>query len=83
MKQAELAGLKKQLGLSAGDADHTQFQTTAGSSGLQLSEYFEWAEVCFLSGHAIVHSGFGTALEKDDCIGAFIYALSCTFAGWG
>lgn len=52
-RQAELTALKKHLGLSSGDADHTPFHSTAtigsegrsGSPGLLLMEFFEWAEV--------------------------------------
>ncbi|CAM9124714.1 unnamed protein product [Ectocarpus sp. 4 AP-2014] len=45
LSDAELAGLKKQLGLSAGDANHVHLQKASGVSGLLLSEYFEWAEL--------------------------------------
>lgn len=58
VQQAELTGLKKQLGLSAGDANHTPFQKTAGGSGLRLPEYFEWAEV----GHEGERCGIDTSM---------------------
>lgn len=60
--QAEVAGLKKQLGLSAGDANHARFQTSAGGSGLSLSEYFEWAEVNLLPQRKELHVGVGGPL---------------------
>lgn len=66
--QAELGVLKKHLGFSPADADPLPFQTRASkaagavvqsvgegnpvSKGLQLLEYFEWAEVravCFIA----------------------------------
>lgn len=55
LHQAELTALKKQLGLSAVDADHVSYQvktlaaagaeTRPAAKALFLPEYFRWAEV--------------------------------------
>lgn len=73
--QAELAGLKKQLGLSAGDANHARFQTTAGGSGLSLSEYFEWAEVRQTWGNSLSSDAVSQSTTRLCGLVRFFYLL--------